>query len=261
MEYKNRLYLILHPDSALVASQLNPEQFAKHYVAGSSRHYEGKVIFASIDINFRNPYFDIAKGIAGLIPHEDGRPKATKFIATYRVLEHMDFKVIEKLYLATPDAVTLELSASGHKIQHPAGKLRIFAEIAPLKMLLLTDYDFVEFGNYITNPDNSKGAPKIFYTQIDIDIDEFIKDIKQHPFVNLPVETLHPSKLRDAVYEMRDNPEKRTKGLSLYSSLNNIPYRCLRHGFMFAAQNESIFFPLPKPKEIENTNYRFWRSM
>ncbi len=63
MEYKNRLYLILHPDSALVASQLNPEQFAKHYVAGSSRHYEGKVIFASIDINFRNPYFDIAKGI------------------------------------------------------------------------------------------------------------------------------------------------------------------------------------------------------
>ena len=261
MEYKNRLYLILHPDSALVASQLKPEQFAKHYVAGSSRHYEGKVIFASIDINFTNPYFDIDRGIAGLVPHQDGRPKATKFISTYRVLEHIDFKTIEKLYLTTPDAVTLELSASKHKIPHPEGKLRIFAEIDPLNMLLLTDYNFIEFGRFITDPHNPKGAPKIFYTQIDIDIDDFLNDIRLHPFVGMPIETLHPSKLRDAIYEIKDNPGKRTKGLSLYSSLNSIPYRCLRYGFMFSEQKSSRFFRLPKPEEIEKANYRFWRSM
>ena len=230
-------------------------------VAGPSRHYEGKLIFADLDINFRNPYFDIDRGLAGLVPHADGCPKATKFISTYRVLEHIDFKAIGNLYLTTPDAVTLKLTEAKHEVLHSRGNLRIFAEIDPLKMLLLTDYDFMEFGKFITTPNNPKGAPKIFYTQIDIDIDEFLKDIKQHPFVGMPIETLHPSKLRDAVYEMKDNPEKRTKGLSLYSSLNSIPYRCLRYGFMFADQNDSKFFPLPKQEEIEKINYKFWHSM
>ncbi len=261
MEYKNHLYLVLHPDSALIASQLSPEKFAKHYVSGSSRHYEGKVIFASIDINFRNPYFDIERGLRGLIPHEDGRPKATKFISTYRVLEHIDFDAIRKLYLTTPDAVTLELSPAEHRAQHKKGVFRIFAEIAPLRMLVLTAYDFVEFGRFITDPNNPKGAPKIFYTQVDFDIDEFLREFKTNPFVSIPIVSLHPSKLRDAIYEMKDNPDKKTKGLSLYSSLNTMSYRNLKHGFMFASQEETKFFPLPKPEEIEKINYKFWRSM
>jgi len=41
----------------------------------------------------------------------------------------------------------------------------------------------------------------------------------------------------------------------------DFPHRCLRYGFMFAGQNESKFFHLPKPEEIEKVNYRFWRSM
>ena len=261
MEYKNYLYLVLHPDSALIASQLSPFNFAKHYVAGSTRHYEGKVIFAMLDINFRHPYFDIEKGLKGLIPHEDGRPKATKFISSYRVLEHIDFDAIEKLYLTTPDAATLELSPAEHTAPHEEGKLRIFAEIDPLKMLVLTRYNFIEFGKFITDPKNPKGAPKIFYTQIDFDIDEFLKEYKKNPFVSIPIATLHPKKLQDAIYEVRDNPEKKTKGLSLYSSLNSMSYRCLRHGFMFASQEESKFFPLPRLEDIEKSNYKFWRSM
>ena len=92
MSYENHLYQILSPNQALVASQLSPEQFAKHFTVGSVRYYEGKVIFAELDTEFRNPYFNIEQGLAGLVPHDDGRPKATKYISTYRTLEHLDFQ-------------------------------------------------------------------------------------------------------------------------------------------------------------------------
>jgi len=91
MSDPRHLYLILHPNHSLIASQLEPEQFLRHYVQGSTRYFEGRLIFAEVDPDFRHEYFDIDKAYAELIPHEDGRPKATKFIKSYRTLEHMDF--------------------------------------------------------------------------------------------------------------------------------------------------------------------------
>ena len=49
MEYQNRLYMILHPTSALIGSQYTPEQLARHYTVGPTRHYRGKVLFAEVD--------------------------------------------------------------------------------------------------------------------------------------------------------------------------------------------------------------------
>src|SRR6266542_745933 len=103
MNYENHLYMILHPNAALVGSQLNPGDFAKHFITGSSKYFSGKLIFAEIDANYRHPYFKIDKMLESLVPHEDGRPKSTKYVCTYRVLEHIDFDKIKKLYLSTPE--------------------------------------------------------------------------------------------------------------------------------------------------------------
>lgn len=261
MQYENRLYQILAPNPALVASQLNPEDFAKHYTAGSVRYYAAKVVFAEIDINFRHPYFRIDEGIAGLIPHEDGRPKATKFISTYRVLEHIDLQAIKRVILSTPEGYTLELKAAPYTKTHEPGYLRIFAEIVPLRMLVLSRLDFPAFGKYITDPNFPKGAPKQFYTQVELNIEEFLKDFEERPTMHPPIPGLHPSKLREAIMEMRADPQKSGKGLRLDSSFDTIPYKLIRHGFMFASQEETRFFPMPSRSEIEASNFRFWRAM
>jgi len=146
MQYENRLYQILYPNQALVASQLAPEAFARHYLIGSIRHYSGKLVFADIDIKFRHPYFDIDGGLDRLIPHEDGTPKHTKFICSYRVMEHMDFDCIKSLYLSTSEAHVLELKPKEYDKKHQTGFLRTFAEIAPLSMLVMSPYDMAEFG-------------------------------------------------------------------------------------------------------------------
>ena len=261
MNYQNRLYMIMHPNPSLVGSQYSPEQFAAHYMSGSTRHYEGKVIFAELDINYRHPYLKIEEGLSKIKPHENGKPKATKFICTYRVLEHVDFAAIQRLYLTTPSAAVLGLDSAPYDKTHQPDFLRLFAEIVPTRMLVLTKMNFPEFGTYITNPQNLKGVPKIFYTQIDLDIDAFMKEFADNPFLTTPVPSVHPSKLRDAVIELREKPGKKTKGLSLDSNVNRRSYKYIRHGFMFASPDDTKFFPMPSLEEIERKNYKFWRDM
>ena len=261
MHYETRLYQILYPNQALVASQLAPEAFAKHYLIGSIRHYSGKLVFADIDINFRNPYFDIDGGLKALVPHEDGSPKHTKFICSYRVMEHMDFDMIKSIYISTSEARVLELKPAEYDKVHQSGFLRTFAEIAPLSMLVISPYDMLEFGKFITQPGNSKGCPQLFYTQIELNVDEFIANFEKNPFMQAPFPFLHPSKLRDAILQMKIKPEKRSKGLALFCPLDQISFKMIRHGFMFAGQKQHKYFPMPSLHDIETTHFRFWQDM
>lgn len=261
MSYESHLYQILSPNHALVASQLTPEQFAKHFTVGSTRYYEGKVIFAEIDTAFRNPYFDIERGLAGLSPHEDGRPKSTKYISTYRVLEHMDFQAVQALYLTSADGYCIRLDEEPHKARHEPGYIRTYAEIAPPRMLALARLNFPDFGQHITQPDYSKGAPKLFYTQLELNIDHFLEEFDNHPTMPSPIPGVHPSKLRDAIQELRDIPDKPFKAVSLDSSLEKIGYRAIRHGFMLASPQDTKYFPMPSTADIEERNYNFFRNM
>jgi hypothetical protein len=261
MVYENRLYQILYPNQALVASQLSPQAFAQHYLIGSVRHYSGKLVFAQIDINFRHPYFDIDAGLKELVPHADGSPKRTKFISSYRVMEHMDFDSITSVYLSTAEAQVLQLKPQPYDKVHRPGFLRTFAEIAPLSMLVMSPMDMLEFGRYVTQPGNAKGCPKLLYTQIELNVDEFLKNFEANPFMPAPFSFLHPSKLRDAILQTRADPEKKTKGLALACPLDQISFKTLRHGFMFASQEKTKFFPMPSLQELEASQFRFWSQL
>ncbi|MFW6368802.1 MAG: hypothetical protein ACOCZ9_03595 [Spirochaetota bacterium] len=261
MEFKERLYAIFHPNDALVASQLTPEQFARHYTSGSAQHYHGKVIFGELASTFRDSFFPIEEVLEQLEPHDDGRPKATKFISTYRVLEHIDVQAIRKLYLATQDGACIGLEPGEYQNPYEEGFVRIYAEIAPMRMLVLSDFDFTEFGAFITDPKNYKSAPKQLYTQLNVNIVEFLEEYEHNQYIDSPIRVIHPASLRAAFNEVRRSGEKRTKGLCVDSSLDEISYRLIRHGFMFASQFGTRFFPMPPLSEIEATHERFRHSM
>ena len=83
-EYQKHLYMIVFPINALVASQLKPKDFGVHYITGGAKHFSGKMIFAELDINFRNEEFEIDKYLEATVPHEDGSPKKTPSRDTIR---------------------------------------------------------------------------------------------------------------------------------------------------------------------------------
>jgi len=260
MNYEKKLYMVLYPNTALIASQYDPEMFARHYTSGSSRHYSGKVIFAEVDVAYRNDFFNIGKILDDLTPHSDGRPKATKFIASYRVLEHVDFSAIGKLYISTEEGHCIALERGEHDSKGEEA-IRVYAEIAPMRMLVMSKYNPADFGAYITDPGNRKSAPKQFYTQLDIDILEFLEEFEKNPFKPSPITSLHPSTIRDAFLELMSHPNKKSKGLALDSNMDTISYRLLKHGFSFSSKDESLFYPLPGHGVIEARNLKFWRTM
>jgi hypothetical protein len=211
-------------------------------------------------VAFRHPYFRIDEAIAELKPHEDGRPKATKFISCYRVLEHLELTALKNLYLTSEEGHCLEIEPRpwpGHEL---TGE-NIYAEISPLRMLVLSKLDFQGFGRFITDPANSIGAPRFFYTQIDLNVGEFVTEYEHNPFMQPPISGLHPAILRDAVTELRTAGYKSNKGLSLRSNMDNFSFKQIRSGFMFASQNDQKFYPMPSLGEIEKRNLRFWRSL
>ncbi|MCD6396517.1 MAG: hypothetical protein J7L71_03170, partial [Spirochaetaceae bacterium] len=180
MDYKKRLYMVLYPNQSLIASHLDPDMFARHYTSGSSRHYSGKLIFAEVDADYRNDFFDIENVLKNLKPHSDGRPKATKFIASYRVLEHVELSALGKLYLSTEEGYCIGIEKGGCK-DHQEGFIRVYAEIAPMRMLVMSRLTPPDFGKRITDPSNNKSAPAQFFTQLDFNPVEFVKEFEKNP--------------------------------------------------------------------------------
>ena len=162
-DYQKYLYCILHPNYAFVASMLPPEEFGRHYNLGSSRFFHGQVVFAEVDNSYRNDYFNIDEVLKDIVPKADGSPKRTKFIKTYRVLEHIDLSAIKNLYITSVLGKVLELKPeSQYDISHEKGFLRTYQEICPLRSVVLSFMDPPEFGEVHYARECNQGSTKGF---------------------------------------------------------------------------------------------------
>jgi hypothetical protein len=259
-EYQKHLYLILFPNEALVGSQLSPEEFGKHYAVGSARHFTGKVIFAEVDTDFRHDYFRLDE----YLPQVEtvGRPKRTKFIKSYRVLEHIDLNALQKLYLVTTDGAVLGLSKGADPVPpYRAGRVRIYQEICPLRLLVASNLDPKEFGHYITGETWSKGAPKIFFAQYDIDVEAVVSRNEVRAFHMGPLPNVNPTNLPTALKELRTDPNKKTKTVSLNPNLDVMSYKAINPGFWFCCGPASTFYAMPSVEDLERKYYSWWRHL
>lgn len=258
-EYEKHLYMIVFPINALVASQLEPKQFAEHYTIGSSKHYEGKVIFAEIDVKFRNPYFQIDEYLAQTVAQPNGAPKKTKFVSSYAVLEHVDFKAFKSLYLVTVNGKALELKSKSYDAINEPGLVRIYQEITPVTNLVASTLDQRSFGKYLTTETKAKGAPKVCFTQYEFDIADFLRRNENREILSSPIPDTNPALLLEYITEIKSHPEKKTKTVNLNSTLLAASYGLIRHGFFFAAGSEILFYPMPSVAELERDHYDWWR--
>jgi hypothetical protein len=257
-EFKKHLYLILYPNESLVASELDPEAFGRHYSIGSPKHYVGKVIFAEVDINFRDDYFNIDEMLKQTTSGKPDVPKKTKFIASYRVLEHMDLKSILKLYLVTVDGQVLGIEPEfNYEIPHREDRIRIFMEICPINLLVASNLTPPSFVYHVVKEVKGKSAPKLFFTQLDIDANALLE---AELFVS-PLPNVNPSHLKACLKELKEKPDKRTKTISLYSNFDSISYAKIRHGYWIGDGDQLAFFKMPKPEELERSNYSWYRSV
>jgi hypothetical protein len=72
---------------------------------------------------------------------------------------------------------------------------------------------------------------------------------------------VHPHKLKEQILEIKGNPTKATKAISLDSVLGKISFLKLRTGFWIASPKGEIFYPIPDPATLESAHPEFFRSL
>lgn len=261
-EYQKHLYLILYPNEALVASQLSPSEFGQHYSIGSTRHFSGKVIFAEVDINYRSDYFRLDDYLASTESGVPGRPKRTKFVKSYRVLENLDFAALRQLFLVTTDGAVLGLDRSTDpESDTGVPRIRVYQEICPLRLVVASRLDPHAFGAYITQGTWSKGAPKMFYTQWDIDLQEVVNRPGVYAPHLGPLPNVSPDSLPTALKELQADPNKKTKTISLNPSLDTMSYKAIKTGFWFSDGTTTVFYRMPTMDELHTNHRAWWRRL
>ncbi len=247
------LYLSLIPE-ALIASQLPPEEFGTYYSVGYRKKSRGQAMFVELDPAFRDPFFEIDEGIARCVPHEDGSPKKSVYIATYRVLEHVPLTGLDTLYLVTAYGETLALSRSA-EIPDNGASLFLYQEIAPVNPLVVSRLSPVEFYQFlIHDKDSMIHLPAVCY--VDLRLGDLADDPEHGSLGDLPyTRTNH---LRECLLEV-SNKDIHTKMIDR-SHRVEYPYRMIRTGIYIGNSAELAYFPLPSRDELRDTYYRWWRS-
>lgn len=259
MSFQKHLYAIMHPNRALVASQLEPMEFGKQYSVGTKRYYQGKVLFLEVDPEYRHEFFAIDEFLKETIEHPDGSPKRTKIISSYRVLEHLDMEALGALYAVTVQGNTLKLDKAEYHSQ-TSDEIRIIQEINPLQLLVATTLDHRGFGSQMTAPGSPKGAPKLFFTQIDLDVDGFLGEWKSNPFLPPPIPGIHPQKLAAALQDLKAGGESQTATIGLASVLDQVVYRSLKEGFFISSGDKLNYYPFPSVEVLQRDHFAWYRS-
>lgn len=260
MSYQKHLYAIMYPNKSLVASQLEPNEFARYYSVGSNRYYSGKMLFLEVDLAYRHPYFRIDEFLAQTVEHPDGSPKHTKFISSYRVLEHLELSALGALYAVTTNGLALRMDKTADsEVPHPE-RVRIYQELNPVEMLVASTYGHRSFGRFMTSPENTKGAPRLFFTQLDLDVEAFLREWSRNPFMSAPLPGVHPQKLSETIKVLQGDPNPRTKSIGIQSIFGDVHYSKIKHGFWVAAGDESVFYPMPSEADLQAHHHAWWKA-
>ena len=246
-------YLSLIPE-ALIASMLMPEEFGAYYAVGSEKKSRGQAIFFEIDPKFRSDFFRIEEGIQRCVPHEDGSPKRSIYIAVYRVLENIPMSAIRKLHLTTQDGRTLSLDQAG-KIPDDGDELHLYREVSPVSPLVVSTQGPKAFYELIVkNPTSLVKLPAICFAELrlgNLASDPQNGEVGDLPYANM-------EHLRTCLMDLRTKLVSSKMVDRLPSG--GISYRTIKNGFFVGNQEKFLYFPLPEEEALVRDHYRWWRS-
>lgn len=247
------LYLSLIPE-ALIASMLTPEEFGTYYAVGTTKKQHGAAIFIELDPSFRNDFFPIERGLERCVPHPDGSPKKSVYIATYRVLEHVPLDAMRALHLVTAYGQTLSLSPT-RDYPDDGAELHMYQEIAPVTPLVVSTSApeaFYEF--LITDPDSMVHLPAIAFAELQLG--ELSSDPEFGALRDLPYNNIHH--LRECLMDIKTK-RIHTKIVNRVQA-PQFPYRTIKNGIFIGKDEGLLYFPLPPREELRSKYYRWWRS-
>lgn len=249
MEY--HLYLSLIPES-LVVSMLPAQEFGRYLAVGTKKRVNEQAIYFELSNDFESEYFDLKGAIQLCKPHEDGQPKHSVYISTYRVLEHVPLEAIGSLWLITSNGLALELK-QGQLSQETEQIHHLYQELCPVHPLIASSLGPSEFCKFITDPQVRVSVPKICF--LDLRLGTVPKKPEKSDPGDLPYKNI--KHLWSCMLELTEK-NKTTKTVNRIYSLR-VLFRCIKSGLYVGDQHTLLYYPFPSSEEMDKKHHRWWR--
>ena len=247
------VYLSVVPE-ALIVSMLPPEAFGRYFAVGTRQHSRGQAFFFALDPDFSHPYFALDRAVERCVPHSDGTPKHSVYVAIYRVLEHVPLEALGALYLTTDDGRVLRLEHRPY-VPEDGEALHLYEELCPVNPRVASRLEPEAFSRFITGGETLVTLPRLVFCELELG--ELATDPEGGRAPDLPYPNL--AHLRDCLRELRGEAGKPAK-MVMRNTCNEVLYRTVRNGFFVGDASGVRHYPLPPPAELEERHRDWWRS-
>jgi hypothetical protein len=250
------IYLTCTPE-ALVASMLPPEGFGMYLSTGTKKRNKGQTIFFEVDPVRIENIIDMESLNRRCVAKEDGSPKSSVYLSVYRALEMIPTDALKSLYLTTDHGCVLELKkASYDKSSEQKNALHLYQELCPVTPLVASGLAPSTFLRRMTDGSTPIVLPKLFF--VELKLGELAANPLGGSAENLPYPNI--GHLRDCLEILKGEYEKHMKTVQrIYSG--TLLYRTIESGFYVGSKEDIVFYPYPDMKEMEDTNYEFFREI
>ncbi len=251
---QTHLYMMCYRTEALVASHLCPEAFGTYMAVGTNKRTMGNVLFMEIDPDLRSEFLRLPESLARCEVKPDGSPKRSKYIAIYRVLEHVPVSALRKLYMVTRDGKVLGLDPIDYDAAHePEGVDNMYVELCPATPRVVSTLGPAAFIRFMTDPANAIHVPRLLLADQLIDREDDGTLAGYLPYRD-------PPHIIDCLDELHaTGGEKKTKTVDRNPPLNAF-YRTIRRGFFVGDQQALRYFPFPGLDQLKDEYWNWWRS-
>lgn len=160
-------YLSIFPTEALIASQLEPEQFGAYMATGSKKGSAEQIIFIEVEGGFDGE-FDWKYAEEKCIAHPNGNPKHSVYLSVYRSLENIPLDKMGGMYLTTRDGRVLLLEKDIYRESINGRKYYLYQELCPVNPVIASVLDPEDFSKNITDSGKKVYVPKIIFTDMKV---------------------------------------------------------------------------------------------
>jgi hypothetical protein len=247
-------YLAVFPLESLIASELPPEEFGSYMAIGSRKGSNENYIFACLKGEFGD-YFDWDYAHERCVPHADGRPKHSLYLAAYRVLENIPVDMLGDIYLITQDGRSLALQPTSYVNQPQDRAYYVYKELCPISPLVVSSLEPIRFGRYLTSGENRIHVPKIMFADLKV-VDP---DDPEHTGNVGRVYENRLEHLRDCIGIVTSNPTKLNKTFNR-SNTESFTYQVIRRGIYAADAKNIVMYPMKTTDELRDQHYHWARS-
>jgi len=250
------IYLTCTPE-ALVASMLPPEGFGMYLSTGTKKRNKSQTIFFEVDLEKVEHLIDMESLNRRCVAKEDGSPKSSVYLSVYRVLETIPLDALKSLYLTTDHGCVLELKKAPYDKSREASKvLHLYQELNPVSPLVASELPPSVFLKRRTDGSIPRVLPKRFF--VELKLGELATNPLYGSAEHLPYQNI--GHLRDCLEILRGEYEKHMKTVQRIFT-GELLYRTIETGFYVGDKDDFLFYPYPGMKELENTNYEFFRAI